>query len=483
MTVADSDDAGPTYLDGSPYSHSMLGKYARMILLCVAVPLLGWFAYQAITQGSAIVFLVATVVLLVTLFLPHGSWILRVGVLLALTMNVIAFVINANYAVGRKNDTIDFAAYLLLFCLCIASVFEFKHWFRQGSRDKLIKTLFWGLLAIPAVIYIVGLPLLASIVEAIQGQAADRPVDDLKWNWLNETSFRAAKFGVFAAFTYLGACLGSFLNVVAHSMPRGRSILFRNSSCPQCDAEIQRIDNLPILGYVNLAGRCRNCQQTIPIRYLVVELIAATIFGSLFLYELVAGCPNIPSIPTYTHKGILWMILYPKWPAIGIYFFHALFMCAILVLALIEWDRQAIKKRHALILGLAFFIPAAIFLKLLPVPLTEHLAFLSFQLSPLIEQLLKPTIGGIVGATVGAVFGLSPLARHSRSLVLAFALTGMVLGWQGLLQVTIVFMVLLMLTRLISPLWQMIENRRVTSLLLAAVMLHHPFWRSISNLW
>ena len=63
---------------------------------------------------------------------------------------------------------------------------------------------------------------------------------------------------------------------------------------------IRRIDNLPLISYLNLGGRCRNCLSAIPVRYFLTELIGATIFGSLFLYELVTGAANVPELQETT---------------------------------------------------------------------------------------------------------------------------------------------------------------------------------------
>jgi leader peptidase (prepilin peptidase)/N-methyltransferase len=71
----------------------------------------------------------------------------------------------------------------------------------------------------------------------------------------------------------VGAIIGSFLNVVIHRLPREESIVFPNSRCPSCGAAIAFYDNLPVLSYAVLRGRCRSCQVHISARYPVVELL------------------------------------------------------------------------------------------------------------------------------------------------------------------------------------------------------------------
>src|SRR6185436_16962444 len=76
----------------------------------------------------------------------------------------------------------------------------------------------------------------------------------------------------------LGALIGSFLNVVIHRLPHEESIVFPNSRCPSCGAVIAFYDNVPVLSYLLLRGRCRSCESSISIRYPAVELLTALLF-------------------------------------------------------------------------------------------------------------------------------------------------------------------------------------------------------------
>jgi len=75
-----------------------------------------------------------------------------------------------------------------------------------------------------------------------------------------------------------GAIIGSFLNVVIHRLPREESIVFPNSKCPSCAAAIKSYDNVPILSYLLLRGRCRSCKARISPRYPAVELLTALLY-------------------------------------------------------------------------------------------------------------------------------------------------------------------------------------------------------------
>ena len=87
----------------------------------------------------------------------------------------------------------------------------------------------------------------------------------------------------FFAFA-LGAIVGSFLNVVIHRYPREESIVFPGSHCPHCNAPIRWYDNVPVLSYAVLLGRCRSCRAPISPRYPLVELANGLFYLALFLH-------------------------------------------------------------------------------------------------------------------------------------------------------------------------------------------------------
>jgi leader peptidase (prepilin peptidase)/N-methyltransferase len=79
--------------------------------------------------------------------------------------------------------------------------------------------------------------------------------------------------------TVFGLCVGSFLNVVIARVPAGRSIVRPGSACPRCGAPIAWYDNLPVLSYVLLRGRCRGCREPISWRYPSVEIACGVLFA------------------------------------------------------------------------------------------------------------------------------------------------------------------------------------------------------------
>lgn len=87
----------------------------------------------------------------------------------------------------------------------------------------------------------------------------------------------APAFGYVAAGIF-GAIIGSFLNVVIHRVPREESIVFPHSHCPSCGAVIAFYDNIPVLSYVMLGGKCRGCKKHISARYPAVEILTGIVF-------------------------------------------------------------------------------------------------------------------------------------------------------------------------------------------------------------
>jgi leader peptidase (prepilin peptidase)/N-methyltransferase len=83
----------------------------------------------------------------------------------------------------------------------------------------------------------------------------------------------------------LGAVVGSFLNVVAYRLPRSESLVSPPSRCPGCGTPIKPYDNIPVLGWLLLRGRCRVCREAISVRYPVVESITAALAVSVVLVK------------------------------------------------------------------------------------------------------------------------------------------------------------------------------------------------------
>lgn len=86
--------------------------------------------------------------------------------------------------------------------------------------------------------------------------------------------------------TLFGLLIGSFLNVVSYRLPRGESLSVPGSHCPSCDAPVKPWDNIPVVSWLLLRGRCRSCREPIGARYPIVEAITAALFAAVALVHL-----------------------------------------------------------------------------------------------------------------------------------------------------------------------------------------------------
>ncbi len=91
-------------------------------------------------------------------------------------------------------------------------------------------------------------------------------------------SLRTVTAAIALAF---GLVVGSFLNVVIHRLPRGESIAWPGSRCPKCARPIRPYENVPVLSYLLLRGRCRGCGERIGLRYPAIELLTGLLFSAI----------------------------------------------------------------------------------------------------------------------------------------------------------------------------------------------------------
>ncbi|TFG49695.1 MAG: prepilin peptidase [Candidatus Brocadiia bacterium] len=101
-----------------------------------------------------------------------------------------------------------------------------------------------------------------------------------------------------------GCCIGSFLNVVIYRLPRDKSLVKPPSSCPSCGKNIRFYDNIPLLSWLVLAGKCRFCKAPISPRYFVIELLTGLVFTAVFYLYFYRGI--IEKMPPFLDGG--WII-------------------------------------------------------------------------------------------------------------------------------------------------------------------------------
>ncbi|MEM7314088.1 MAG: prepilin peptidase, partial [Planctomycetota bacterium] len=289
-------------------------------------------------------------------------------------------------------------------------------------------------------------------------------------------------------FFSVGAAIGSFLNVVAYRLPQGESVVFRASSCPRCDTKIEGRDNVPILGWLWLRGRCRACQSPISPRYPIVESVCAALFLLLYFVELISGGANIPIRKPNFYHGVVWIIFYTKWDVVGLYLYHCFVICSLLSCVLIDIDRERVPLRAKWIVGAALLIPALIWPDLLPVPWLVNAP--DWLDSPHIMVSINCLLGGLAGFVLGWLTqrivdssnkSAEPVEGRGR-MAGCLAVVGMALGWQASVAVLLCTLVILLIAASIA-FWQKISLPRLPAVLMTAFVLHHVFWRWTTEHW
>lgn len=165
----------------------------------------------------------------------------------------------------------------------------------------------------------------------------------------------------------VGASIGSFLNVVAYRMPLGMSVVWKPSHCPRCEHAIRPRDNVPVLGWLALRGRCRDCGEPISPRYAIVEGMMGLAFFTLGYVELFSGGANLAGGPVVTVRGAWEVVWTPQWALLTIFAYHCALMCLAMTVSLIDLDGNRIPTTLRVITALAL---AA--LPLLPMPAAVH---------------------------------------------------------------------------------------------------------------
>lgn len=195
----------------------------------------------------------------------------------------------------------------------------------------------------------------------------------------------------------MGGVIGSFLNVVVYRIAAGKSLITPGSQCPACNHPIRWFDNLPVLGWLILRGRCRDCHTAISPRYPIVEALTATMFLVLGWVECLGGGINLP-----IDNSLM-----------AIYACHLLLLCTLLAAALIEYDGHRAP--------LKLFLPAII-AGALP-PLFWHDSWTGW---------IADSVAGLaVGSLGGWLVYLASRDLGRKATFLGPVCVGLFLGWQA----------------------------------------------------
>lgn len=218
-----------------------------------------------------------------------------------------------------------------------------------------------------------------------------------------------------------GAMLGSFINVVVHRVPLGASIVTTPSRCPACGTAIRPYDNVPVLGWLWLKGRCRSCREPIAVTYPLVEAGCGVIVMVLAAGELVGGGRWLPAYAGEYPIGI-GRLFRGDWWLLATCCLHASVALTIVTWSLLDGEGYRVPSSRlvaAIVLAMAAVsaIPAA------------H--------PPAVWT--GVTLPAIVPSLVGVVAG-SLLSGTGRGQAMRWGLPllGSVLGWQAVIGVALV---------------------------------------------
>lgn len=314
--------------------------------------------------------------------------------------------------------------------------------------------------------------------------------------WLEALPAMAAG-GLIAVWTFVfWSLIGSFLNVVVHRLPLGQSVVHGGSRCPRCNSPIKWYDNLPVIGWLNLHGHCRSCDLPIAARYPIVESVCAGLCTAVYFRELLSGGANLPGRePDFLYGGPLRLFPNPGLDLIGLYLYHCVAVCTLLVWGLITWDGRRVPVRSILwVLGVAAVLPLA-FPLLHPLGLGIHPKAPAG--SPWSDRLVQGLSVSVVGGAAGLLCGLGLeglLGRLLRgdaagrtgqplhpphALGIGLALVGIVWGWQGMLGTVVLLLAACLVQMLV---WSAVMEWPTASaelLLAPATLIHLCGWRQL----
>ena len=198
---------------------------------------------------------------------------------------------------------------------------------------------------------------------------------------------------LFASATFFGLCVGSFLNVCIYRIPYSKSILYPGSMCGSCGVPVRFYDNIPVLSYFILGGKCRNCKAPYSMRYPIVELLTG-------LMALAVAMKF-----GFTLESLIYFV----------------FICTLLVVTFIDIDHQ--------------IIPDVISLPGIPI---FFLAAFALPSATFIDTLVNSGLGVLIGGGSLLLVGwLYMIIAKKEGMgggdIKLLAMMGALIGWKGIL--------------------------------------------------
>lgn len=251
---------------------------------------------------------------------------------------------------------------------------------------------------------------------------------------LGEPLFWAERIVPGALFLLMGGLLGSFLNVVAYRLPRGRSVSGRRSHCPSCGTVVRSRDNLPVLGWLILRGRCRSCRGPISVRYPLVEAGMALAVLALAAGELLTNGENLPGAGRGFPGGLDLVFVRASWDVMVIFAWHVLVTATLIVWSLFAIDGHRPSPLRITGVIAALGSVGVVMPTLLPLDLDGTAGWQASQ--PFLPRHGLAAMIAAVGGSAGAIGGLIPamtVAPRTAAWpwIAGGAVFGAVVGWQG----------------------------------------------------
>jgi prepilin signal peptidase PulO-like enzyme (type II secretory pathway) len=295
-------------------------------------------------------------------------------------------------------------------------------WAVWGSLAVLILAIWAGLYAIT----LMRLSKWEKTPEVIQAVGLSRGFDVLVGCW----------------FFAVGSSIGSFLNVVAYRLPR-RLPWIGSSMCPYCNVPIQPRDNIPVLGWLLLRGRCRACRLPISARYPTYELLAGLTFLGIYLVEVWTRGANLPYEDGRSSDLFSMLVGTVDWETMALGLFHCAILTLLLCIGMIQLSGQQVPIQMILVgAALTILVPTC-FPALIVVPWGTSPTYTYGALGPL-DALATGLAGALAGFALGritqpALFPLAhprwlsshPASHEGLTWCCSWALIGSAVGWQG----------------------------------------------------
>jgi leader peptidase (prepilin peptidase)/N-methyltransferase len=281
--------------------------------------------------------------------------------------------------------------------------------------------------------------------------------------------------GLWLAF--LGGCFGSFLNVVIYRVPAGKSVVHPGSHCPVCGHAIRWYDNIPLISWLVLRARCRDCHTPIPIRYPFVEVLVAAVFLGLAAVAVLRGGAHLPNIGG-TQRSFEMLA--------GIYAYHLVLLVTLVAAVFICYDGFTVPWKVVLPAMIAGLAAPVIWPWLHPFPAWpgwDHQTIEWGWLAGLGNSVAGAAAGFLV-ALLAFPLGISrsreaPLRGRWRSIALTSTLTGLYLGWSAVIGIGAVTSVAYLLLTVTAVRLGALERIPWTGLLFVTALVWIVVWSPV----